>query len=472
MLPGFAPAEGLPALAVNGMPENGSVIIRFLASKSLSLMWLGVPGLKRTAIGMVALVAASVAIVSCGGGGAPSTRTTHTLSGLPFRAFVSNPLFPSGTSTEPVIQIVDALNDVLSPSPISLFGSASQPGLMAVSLTKRYTMVFSLAGNSIAIINNATESLASTTPLPGFTQSIAFGLGETTGYAAVPSAPVTGQPPGAVVVFGIASGGVQATIPVPNAEFVVPSPDGNHLLVFSDGSDTVTVITTIFIGTSTDPRSYITGFDRPVWAIFTGDSSAYVFNCGPECTGSSAGVALLNALPEPGTTVSFGGNTIPTRGATYGLLSGSGNTLYVAGSPPGSACGSGTAATSCGILSLVDTGSMSVSSTALITDGYHDRMQLSQNGQLFIGSHSCTEISIPGGEIRGCLSIFNTTNSQVIVPTWTGDVTGIQAITERDIVYLCQGGVFHIYDTDTDNILVQEFPVVIVGDATDVKLVD
>lgn len=435
-------------------------------------MWLGVPGLKRTTIGIVVLVAASVAIVSCGGSSSPSTSTTHTASGLPFRAFVSNPLLPVGVITEPVVQIVDALHDVLSASPISLFGSLSQPGLMAVSPTKKYTMVFSPAGNSVLVISNATESSASTTQLPGFTQSIAFGVGETTGYAAVPSAPVTGQVPGAVVVFGIASGGVQATIPVPNADFIVPSPDGNHLLVFSDGSDTVTVITTIMIGTSTDPRSYITGFDRPVWAIFTGNSSAYIFNCGPECTGGSAGVALLTSLPAPGTTVSFTGTTIPTSGATYGLLSASGATLYVAGSPPGTACGSGTAATSCGILSLVDTSSMSVTSRSVITDGYHDRMQLSQNGQLFIGSHNCTEISITGGEIRGCLSIFNTTNGQVIVPAWSGDVTGIQAITNRNIVYLCQGGLFHIYDTTTDNILVQEIPVVIVGDATDVKLVD
>ena len=435
-------------------------------------MWLGVPGLKRTTIGLIVLFAASVAAVSCGGYSSPSTSSTHALSGLSFRAFVSNPLLPSGTATEPVVQIVDALHDVLSASPITLFGSAAQPGLMEVSLTKRYTMVFSPAGNSIAIVNNATESLASTTQLPGFTQSIAFGLGEATGYAAVPSATVTGQAPGAVVVFGIATGGIQATIPVPNADFVVPSPDGSRLLVFSDGSDTVTVITTIFIGTGTDPRSYITGFDRPVWAIFTADSNAYIFNCGPECTGSAAGVALLTSLPAPGTTVGFAGTTIPTRGATYGLLSGSGSTLYVTGSLAGTACGSGTAATSCGTLSLVDTGSMSVTSTAVITDGYHDRMQLSQNGQLFIGSHGCTEISITGGEIRGCLSVFNTTNGKVIVPASSGDVTGIQAITERDIVYLCQGGVFYIYDTDTDHILVQQTPVVIVGDATDVKLVN
>lgn len=421
---------------------------------------------------MALLLAGGVLIVSCGGYSTPSsTSSTHTPSGFVFRAFVSNPLFPSGTATEPVVQIIDALHDVLSLSPITLLGSVSQPGLMVVSPTKRYTMIFSPAGNTLGIIDNASESSASITQLPGSTQSIAFGTGETTGFAAVPSAPVTGQAPGAVVMFGITKGGVLATIPVPNAEFIVPTPDGTSLLVFSTGSDTITVISTTLIGSATDPRSYITGFDRPVWAIFTNGSATYIFNCGLQCGGNSAGVAVLNSLPAPGTSTVFSGAITPTAGATYGLLSSTG-TLYVAGSRPGTPCSSGTVATSCGTLSLVDTASMKVTRTAVITDGYHDRMQMSQNGQLFIGGQNCTEISILGGEVRGCLSIFNSTNDKVIVPAWSGDVTGIQEITDRDIIYLCQGGVFHIYDTTTDSILVQEVPVVIVGNAVDVKLVD
>jgi DNA-binding beta-propeller fold protein YncE len=96
-------------------------------------------------------------------------------------------------------------------------------------------------------------------------------------YAAVPSAPVNG-PPGAVEVVNLQNGNVTALIPVAGAHFLVPSPDGNNILVFSDNSDVVTVIATIFIGTHSDPRSFVTGFDRPVWGVFNGSSSAFIKN--------------------------------------------------------------------------------------------------------------------------------------------------------------------------------------------------
>ena len=55
-----------------------------------------------------------------------------------------------------------------------------------------------------------------------------------------------------------------------------------------------------------------------------------------------------------------------------------------------------------------------------ITDGYHNRIALGANGQLFIGARTCTEIVLPNStnEARGCLSIYNT------LPTTTvGSVT-------------------------------------------------
>ncbi len=71
-----------------------------------------------------------------------------------------------------------------------------------------------------------------------------------------------------------------------------------------------------------------------------------------------------------------------------------GSTLYVAGtSPTKNACtGQTTAATICGRLDVVDLGSGTVTSSAVITDGYHDRMDMTTNGQIFIGSHDCTNI--------------------------------------------------------------------------------
>jgi hypothetical protein len=337
-------------------------------------------------------------------------------------------------------------------------------------------MIFSPTGNAVTLVNNTTESLASgveTITLPGFTESMFIGNANTTGYAAVPTAPVTGQNPGAVEVLNLQNGSIAASIPVPGAHYIVPSPDGNHILVFSDNSDTVTVITTILIGTNTDPRSYVTGFDHPVWGIFTNSTSAYILNCGPQCGGTAAGVSVLDL----GTSTSTG--TIPLSAATYGLLNGS--TLYVAGTPPGTntCAGTTTAATSCGKLSVIDTNSMSVVSSATITDGYHDRMQISQDGQLFIGSRGCSNINISGGEVRGCLSILNTNSSSLVIPPQNGDVTGIQPIAGRTVVYLIQNGALWIYDTTTDKLQVSPTnsinnngQVDIVGQLFDVKLVD
>jgi hypothetical protein len=451
-------------------------------------MLFGVPGLKRALVSIFVLAAACVIIISCGSSN--SSANTHKPSGLKFRIFVSNPLFPGSTGVTgtnlPVLNIVDATRDVLSTSVISLLGESTQPGLMAVSPDLKFTLVYSPTGNSVTAIDNTTETIAtgagSTTSLPpfilpGFTESIVVNPASTSAYAAVPTAPVLGQAPGAVEVLNLQSGGIAASIPVPGAHFVVCSPDGNHVLVFSDNTDTVTVITTILIGTSSDPRSTIAGFDRPVWGIFANNTTAYVMDCGAQCGGTAAGVSVLDvgaASPV---------STSPVAAATYGLLNGS--TLYVAGSPspnpPGTntCTGTKTAATTCGRLSVIDTGSMTVTGSAVITDGYHDRMQISQNGQLYIGSHSCTNINIPGGEVRGCLSIFNTNSPGVVIPPSSGDVTGIQQISGRDVVYVVQNAGLAIYDTDTNQLQVtpgdtlnNNGQVDIVGQLYDVKLVD
>jgi hypothetical protein len=98
-------------------------------------------------------------------------------------------------------------------------------------------------------------------------------------------------------------------------------------------------------------------------------------------------------------------------------------------------------------------------------------MQISQDGQLFIGSRTCTNTRTTTGA-PGCLTIYNTNNDAVVLPVTPGDVTGIQPIAGRTAVYVCQGGTFEIFDTTTDNILVQTSPTVIVGQSYDVKLVD
>ena len=433
--------------------------------------------MRRTSISIVVLIATSLVMVSCGNYNNPSSSQQRT-SGLKFRAFVSNPLRPLSTGgTAPVIEIVDALKDTLSGFAINLLGASPEPGLMVVSPNRKFTLVFSASNNAVTVIDNARESLlqsgTGTLPsitLPGFTGSMVVGSDNLTGYAAVSSTPVVGQSPGAVEVLNLSGPVISATLPVSGARTIVGSHNRNRILVFGDHADTVTVIAPSLVGTNADPRTTVqsSAFDHPVWGIFSSDdTTAYILNCGPECGGVAASVTVLDL------NTNTPGSSIAVDAATIGLLSGS--TLYVAGTPPGTACGSGTAATTCGMVDIVDLSAMTVTGSAVITDGYHHRMELGSNGKLFVGARTCTNINIPAsgsnpGEVRGCLSIFNTSSSNVVFPADNGDVTGLQPITNRNVVYAVQQGELRIYDTTTDKLQAQQ--VDILGQAIDVKLVD
>ena len=421
-------------------------------------MLFGVPGLTRNLIRIAVLIVAGVTLVSCG---SYSNKSSNP-SGLTFRAFVSNPLAPFGTATSPLLNIVDAKLDLLSPASVSLSSFNDLPGFMVLFPNKRFTLVFSASNNSVTEIDNAREAPAQSSSgstlsaimLPGFSESMLVAPDNVTGFAAVPTAPVTGQSPGAVVALNLSSGGIFATVPVPSAHYIVQSHNGNRILVFGDNLDNITVITPSLIGTSQDPRTPVGGFDHPVWAVFSSDdSTAYVLNCGPECSrvpGTAASIIPLDmATNIPGTP-------IQVAGATTGMLSG--NTLYVAGTPFGTACGT------CGSLQAVDVSTSIAGPTVSITDGYHNRIEMGANGQLFVGARTCSS---------GCLSILNTNatgNSSVVIPPVSGDVTGLQPIRNRTVVYVCQNGALFIYDTATDKL--QNTQITIHGQAVDVKLVD
>jgi len=198
-----------------------------------------------------------------------------------------------------------------------------------------------------------------------------------------------------------------------------------------------------------------------------------VMNCGPECGGVQAGVQPLSlSTLTPGTP-------IPVDGATTALLSGS--TLYVAGnSLTNNACtGETTAATTCGRLDIIDLTSLTVTASVVVTDGYHDRIDISNNGQVFLGSSNCTEIGNVNnvtGEVRGCLSIYNTSNGAVVVPSDNGDVTGLQSFTTRDVEYVAEGGNLRVYDTSTDTLLITQYietgTIIVRGQVVDIKAVD
>jgi len=410
--------------------------------------------LKRTLSSFFVFILLATGLVSCGGSSKPPTA-----SGLTYRAFVSNPLNPTvGGTVFPGLNIVDATKDVLSAFDVDLSGTASSAGFMVGSPKRDRTVVFSPTTdvsqtNTLAIIDNAKENASGSVTLPGPTESMFVWTDDTTLFTAVPTAPVTGQAAGAVLEINLSSNSLTATIPIAGAHFVVPAPSGNEILAISDTAPNslcptfgeVTMIAPSLISTG-NPITLVNGcFDKPVWAIFSSDgSTAYVLNCGPECGGTTASIAVVDMTQTPPAVTS----TVPVAAATYGILSG-GN-LYVAGTPVAS--GTNCQTDLCGVLTVFPGADLTATPvTVAITDGYHNRMVQGPNNQLFIGSRNCTNVpatsSTPG---RGCLSVINTAANAAYTAPQNGDVTGIQPIDGRPVVYVCEGGALQIYDTNFD----------------------
>jgi hypothetical protein len=445
--------------------------------------------LKKRILVLVVGLWAGMNFISCGGG-----TKTGPPSGLTERVLASQGV--STAVTFPGLVMVNGENDTLPR--IASISAGSSPGLMVLSPSRNLVAAFDAGTNTVFGVDTTKEAGIGSVRLPGPTTSIAVPTADPTAFAAVPTATVNGFTfQGAVESMNFSTGSL-LTIAVPSAQNVFSNSTGTQLLVFSADSDLVYVVspgsaeppvdTSCLSGSLnptvctiiTDPR-----FSRPVFAIESG-STAYILNCGFQCGGTengqpaSASVAVfdLNSL-----TIT---QTIPVDAATTAFLNGS--TLFVAGTPVDQAtpasnglCPSSqnTVATNCGILDIVDLGSAQVTSSIAITDGFHDRMDLTSNGQLFIGSYGCTNIgnvNNPSGEVRGCLSIYHTADGSLVIPPDNGDVTGLQGFTSRNIEYVAEGGELRVYDTTKDILLINDFvpqgTIDIVGHVGDVKAID
>ncbi len=461
--------------------------------------------MKKIPILLLFVLPASLICLSCGGSTPSSTRT----SGLPYRAFLSNSV-SSGTSSAGVF-VVNALSDVrpaVAPIP-----AGNNPGMMVLTPNLALTLVFSGIGtqasdDQFTVINNASESAVGHVSLPGLTESIVVSPDSTTAYVAIPTASVVGQPPGIVEAISLNNGAFIGQVDIPSVRYLSINNTGNRIFGFSDNSDSIAVITPSDIGIpGSNPVSYITGtgLDHPIWGLFSpDDTTAYVLNCGAECGGTQASIqkvdlTLTQCLPSGACP------PVNVPAATVAMLSGS--TLYLAGTPytngvPSQPCtGQTTQATTCGLLAQFNLSTMSVvGAPIIITDGYHTRMAMGANGQLYIGARTCTEIVPPvpppaGAETRGCLSVYNTLTTAVgsappggvLIPPANGDVTGLQPIGKRannpnlaqQVIYVVQGGSLDVYDVTTDaleyNPNNQNNPGKIaglVGQFIDVKIVD
>jgi hypothetical protein len=445
---------------------------------------------------ILALVVAVCLILAFAGCGGSSTKSST--SGLPERVVLSQEV--STPTASGGLYLIDGRYDTIARTgPLS---SGGAPGLMAISPTRNVLAAFDASSNTAFAINTVKESSIGNVRLHGPTSSMVVPLASPIAFAAVPSAVITGFAfQGAIEAMNFSNGGL-TTIAVAGAQTVVSNSNGTQLLVFSNDSDAITVINPNAAAPPVDVSCYnnppnpvctvLTGssFSRPVFAVVNG-STAYILNCGTQCGGQAFnGSSPLTCGPDPAVVVQACvavldltsltvTSTIPVDAANMALLSGS--TLYVAGtSPVNNACtGQQTAATTCGRLDVVDLGSGTVTSTAVVTDGFHQRMDLTNLGQLFLGSRDCTnigDVNNPSGEVRGCLSIYKTADGSVLIPPDNGDVNGLQGFTSRTIEYVAEGGALRVYDTTRDVLLINDFvpqgTINLTGYIGDVKAID
>ena len=436
-------------------------------------MSLGASRLKRRILVLVVGLGASLGLMACGGYKNNASSTN-----------VKNRVVASQGVTTPTsfggLRLINGFNDTIVPAaPVT---AGNSPGLMALSPTRNIVTAFDANTNTVFAVDTTKETSIGNVKLPGPTNSMVVPTSVATGYAAVPSATVDGYAfTGAIEEMNFPNG-VLLTIAVPNAQTVVANQDGSQLLVFSNDSNAMTVL---FPGVAAPPVdtsclsnppnavcTVVPGFDRPVFAIING-TTAYVLNCGAQCGGTQASVMVFDL-----TTLTIT-STIPVDAATMAWLSGS--TLYVAGtSPTNNACNDPQSqAKICGRLDVVDLTSGIVTGTAIITDGYHDRMDMTTNGQLFIGSHDCTnigDVNNPSGEVRGCLSIYKTADGSVLIPPDNGNVDALQGFVSRNVEYVAEGGSLRVYDTNKDILLINDFvpqgTINVVGYVGDVKAID
>lgn len=432
---------------------------------------------------LIVVVGLSGVLTACGG-----AKSTSTHSGLPHRVLASQSV--SGITSASGLFIINGDNDTIPR--VAPLENGSAAGLMVVSPTRNIAATVDSSSNTVLAVDTAKESSIGSAKLPAPVSSIAVPTASPTGFAAVPGAVVNGFAfLGAVELLSFSTNSF-TTIAVSNAQTIVSNSTGTQLLVFSPDTDAFTVLFPTAAVPPVDTSCYSnpgnsvctivqdSRLSRPVNAIISG-TTAYILNCGFECGGTLAGGA-----PAPASVVAFDlgsltvTQTVPVDGATIGLLNGS--TLYVAGAPPNTPCPASqkTTAATCGMLDVVNLTAMQVTGRAAITDGYHDRMDLTTNGQVFIGSHTCTNIgnanNPTGGEVRGCLSIYKTADGSVLFPPDNGDVTGLQGFTTRNVEYVAEGGQLRVYDTTKDILLINDFVPIgtidIVGYVGDVKAID
>lgn len=384
-----------------------------------------------------ALLLTSVAALLLSACGSGNSNTNNPPSTTKNRAFITNTF--SGN-----LQIVDTQNDT-TPLTAQTTNSSGQvvPGtpvtiMVANTLTfavespnHAITLVYDPSTLALWFITNSSETTAGTIALPSSTGMALFSTDNNTVYVPMPNDPVSGSRAGVVQAIDVATQVINANYAIPSARYIALSPNGQYLLVFANNSDSVFLLN---LQASKVTPVEIPGFAGPVNAFFSSDSNtAYVLNCGPEC--GSTGAASVAQLDIPSQTIKA---TVTVGGASVGLMNGT--TLYVAGSP----VPPGTTST----YDAVNVSNMTrlTAHSVAIGDGFHTTMALNNN-KLYIGANSCTNTT------SGCLSVVNVSDNTADPPfPPKGAITALLSISNRNVMYVIQGGFVNIYDTSNDTL--------------------
>jgi uncharacterized lipoprotein YajG len=433
----------------------------------------------RKCVSKIAVAFAGAALLAGCGSSSSSSSSGPPVSGLKKRVLLTNsvvnPSVLEVTPTSAGLTIVDAQKDTLakalSSSPFSKILTASGQSVL-----------LNVGARQITFVDNTKEQVTFSPVLVGQPFDIAMSSDGKTVYAAV-------RDNGLVEAVATSNGNIAAAVPIPSVTRLVEGPMEQRLLAFSDDPQNLVGSTNgvpnansfFVVNTNGNAVAAITlpAGSQPYTAVFdptdTNDTTAFILNCGSECGGSvpPGGPVPPNVVKvnfsnpaAPVFTPSVAG--IPVSGATVGLLSGS--SLFVAGTPTGSATGT---------LQVIDTGALTASAPFTITNGLHTQMALTSNNRLYVGASNCT-IDAPDSQnqVAGCLSIFDT-SSQTVKPRprqsafrQNFNVTGLQQISARNIMYVCQGGELDIFDITLDAVSPSITQIDVIGNAFGVVQID
>jgi DNA-binding beta-propeller fold protein YncE len=402
------------------------------------------------------VVLLALALAGCG---SSTSSNQPKPTGLKKRALLSNQA--SGT-----VNLLDAQKDAFTTKNL---GVTSPTKLVTAG---GITAAMDSAGSVITIIDNATEAVTFAAPIGDLPFDIAIEPNGKKAWAAMRAF-------GFVQAVDTTSGVAFQVLRITNARRLVMSPKGTKMLVFPDPQSQVPPNTHTFFVVDTATGSFQTitdavHLDQPFTAVFgASDTQAFVLNCGAECGGTTASVVSVDFTNPAPAFAPAAPITVP--GATVGLMNGT--NLYVAGTSPTLPLGLTCPISSCGELTVINTGALTAGNPVAITDGSHENMAFANN-RLYIGSRKCTvQPGTAANTVRGCLSIFNTGSSAVTFPQESSfrqnfDVTGLLPITGRSIIYVIEGGEIDFFDTNTDAVASGITPLDVVGKAFDAVLID